>query len=188
MHLCYKWEGLSSWNNFPRKWSRVLGSVCRRELADAPPGFALTSDQNVAKTAGFELWGTLLGPISRNNFAVWAPPIFHRSSVHQLVSSLLPPYLFKHFVLLFHFLVFLRGEMLSTDSSLLLLRLPDSFPRASRAFQQTFVFLPQIICCGSFYLLSILFFFSFFQVLTILHRQYAICISYLGSFFSFKWG
>lgn len=52
------------------KWSGVLGSVCRRELADAPPGLALTLGQTVAKTAGFELWGTLLGPVSRNNFAV----------------------------------------------------------------------------------------------------------------------
>ena len=36
--------------------SRVLDPACRREWAGAPPGLALTLSQDVAKTAGFELW------------------------------------------------------------------------------------------------------------------------------------
>lgn len=56
-------------------------------------------------------------------------------------------------------------------------------------------FLPQIICWGVFistvYYSSFFFFpviLNLFQAITILHRQYAICISYLCGFFSFKWG
>lgn len=121
------------------------------------PGLALTESEY---NQNWRIW-TLPAPTSRKDFALKVPLIFHKSVL--LNPSLLPAYVLNHYVLLFYFLIVLKGKMLFIDSSLLLQRLPGSFPRAIPAFQQAFVFLsPADNLLRSFYLHSILFIFFFF--------------------------
>lgn len=190
-NLCFKWEGLLVmnsvlWRMIQSPWPCLVYLLALLwHWARLQPKLQDLSSGEHFYVPYLEI--TLL--FEHDSFSTGL--LFTSSSAH----SCLPPCL----ITLFCFFIFLSFWEVKCSLQIPLCSFRDcltpSQEPALPSSRPLSFFLPQIICCGSFYLLSILFLFFFFlkkknlpQVLTILHRQYAICISYLHAFFSFKWG